>query len=136
MSAEAIAARIRDDYEGAVCDPAFWADQVRIWHNFDDDPVTVEGGNVAKGGITEFAAFRGLAGDYRADPFMVDAAGDRAFVQVRETGTLADGTAFRLDRAYVLTVSDGRVSRFDAYMDREQFSIVSGFLQEQMQQRA
>lgn len=90
---------------------ACYAADARIWHNFDGEEQTVEENlrtlrwvdAKLKNRRYEIAARHAFGGGYVQQHVL--------------TGTLPDGTPFRMPACVVVTVENGRIARLEEYLD-------------------
>jgi ketosteroid isomerase-like protein len=131
---DTVAARFVAAIGGDGSDPdlaEIFAEKVVVWHQYVD-PVEVPGATMAEMMPKEGQALMRAIPDARQDDVRV-LVSDGAFVMTRTTVGTIDGVSCSSPVCSVVTVDGGRITRIDAYSDREQDAVLRAALMKEFQ---
>jgi ketosteroid isomerase-like protein len=112
-----IAADLRDRYEPENPSPEIYADELVIWHNYDEVEIKLTREQLGEGAKLEHSALGGVLSGFGYEDRRVYAGDGVVTMTHVMVGTLANGTGVRIPACSVNHVEDGRIRRSDVYMD-------------------
>jgi ketosteroid isomerase-like protein len=120
MTPSEIAKRLLEEYDPEHPSDELYGDELISWHNYDEKEVRLLRDQLAVGAKGEHGALASVLSGFGYEDRKVYAAEDAVIVTHVMVGTLADGTKVRIPACQVHTITDGRISRMDVYMDSAQ----------------
>jgi ketosteroid isomerase-like protein len=115
-----LARRLSESYDPQHPSPDVYADELVVWHNYDEREVRLDRDQLATGAEREHGALRRVLSDFGYTDRRLYAAADAVVMTHVMVGTLADGTPVRIPACHVYRLKDGRIARMDVYMDSGQ----------------
>ena len=117
MTPAEIAKRLIDDYDPEHPSDEIYADELVSWHNYDEKEIKLTREQLAVGAKGEHGALGSVLTGFGYEDRRAYPSEDAVIVTHVMVGTLADGTKIRIPACQVHTLTDGRISRMDVYMD-------------------
>ena len=117
MTPAEIAKRLIENYDPEHPSDEVYADTIVSWHNYDEKEIKLTREHLAMGAKMEHGALGKVLSGFGYQDRRAYAADDAVIVTHVMVGTLADGTKIRIPACQVHTITDGRISRMDVYMD-------------------
>jgi ketosteroid isomerase-like protein len=112
-----IAKRLVEEYDPEHPSEDMYADDFVSWHNYDENEIKLTRDQLAAGAKLEHGALGKVLTGFGYEDRKAYAAEDAVIVTHVLVGTLADGTKVRIPACQVCTLTEGRISRMDVYMD-------------------
>ena len=117
MTPAEIAKRLVENYDPEHPSDEVYADELVSWHNYDEKEITLTREQLAAGAKMEHGALGGILTGFGYEDRKAYPSDNAVIVTHVLVGTLADGTTVRIPACQVHTLTDGRISRMDVYMD-------------------